>query len=187
FRDLNQPLHWRQQQKISGRNILAMGILHEATVRWTPHPTQVFAQTNIFQPQRLASPVTNATAVDVPDSVQIVTQLENGGRGLYHLSGIALFGPGMQIHLFGSQGTIKYVFGETERLLIGSAGDKELREAEIPAEKKGGWRVEAEFIGSIRGEETVRFTNFPSGVRYMEFTEAVTRSADTNQPVTLPL
>ena len=187
FRDLNQSLHWRQQQEISGLNILAMGILHEATARWVPHPTQVFAQTNIFQPERPASTVTKATSVDVPDSVQIVTQLENGGRGLYHLSGIALFGPGMQIHLYGSEGTIKYVSGETERLLIGSAGDKELREAKIPTEKKGGWRVEAEFIGAIRGEETVRFTDFPSGVRYMEFTEAVTRSADSNQPVALPL
>ena len=47
--------------------------------------------------------------------------------------------------------------------------------------------MEAEFIGAIRGEETVRFTDFPSGVRYMEFTEAVTRSSETNQPVTLPL
>jgi len=187
FRDITQPLHWRQQTEISGLNILAMGILHEAAQRWSPQPTQVFAQTRIFDPERPASPITNETRVTVPDSVQIVTQLENGGRGLYHLSGVDLFGPGMQIHLYGREGTIKFIFGENERLLIGRAGEQALREAEIPPDKQGGWRVEAEFIGAIRGEETVKFTDFPTGVRYMEFTEAVTRSTESNQPVTLPL
>ena len=68
-----------------------------------------------------------------------------------------------------------------------------MRLLEPPPEKRGGWRVEAEFIGAIRGEETVRLTDFASGVRYMEFTEAVaqrrTRSAsnaassqDINRP-----
>ena len=59
--------------------------------------------------------------------------------------------------------------------------------AEIPANKRGGWRVEAEFIGAIRGEEPVRFTDFETGVKYMEFTEAVHQSAQSARPVELPL
>lgn len=187
FRDTSQPLHWRQQREISGLNILAMGILHEAAMRWSPQPTRVFAQTALFEPDRAPSPVTGNTRASVPDSVQIVTELENGGCGLYHLSGVDLFGPGMQIHLYGSDGTIKYLFGDRERLLIGRSGDDGLQEAAIPPEKQGGWRVEAEFIGAIRGEEPVRFTDFATGVKYMEFTEAVTRSAESGRAVALPL
>jgi predicted dehydrogenase len=124
---------------------------------------------------------------DVPDSVQIVTQLAGGARGLYHLSGVALHGPGHQIHLYGSRGTIKLLVAPQETLLIGRAGDATLSEPDIPPDQRGGWRVEAEFIGAIRGEETVKFTDFATGVRYMEFTEAVHRSAAENRPVELPL
>ena len=187
FWDTSSELHWRQDTEISGRNILAMGILHEAAQRWTPQPTRVFAQTALFEPQRPASSRNMNTAANVPDSVQVVTQLEGGGRGLYHLSGVELFGPGLQLHLYGSRGTIKLEVAPNERLLIGQAGDAELHEADIPPERRGGWRVEEEFISAIREQETVKFTDFATGVKYMEFTEAVHRSAETNVPVDLPL
>ena len=185
FADNTQPLHWRQDREISGQNILAMGILHETALRWAPPPVRVFAQTALFEPERPAGEGT-ATAT-VPDSLQIVTELAGGGRGLYHFSGIAHFGPGLQIHLYGSAGTIKLEVAPQARLLIGRAGEEQLRVAEIPAEKQGGWRVEAEFIGAIRGEEPVRFTDFATGVKYMEFTAAVTQSAQLKEPVSLPL
>ncbi|GAB4163086.1 MAG: Gfo/Idh/MocA family oxidoreductase [Planctomycetaceae bacterium] len=187
FADPTQPLHWRQDRTFSGKNILAMGILHESALRWTPPPVRVFAQTAIFEKERPASSRSENTQVTVPDSVQIVTQLENGGRGLYHLSGVAHFGPGMQIHLYGSRGTIKLELGDPERLFIGKAGDQQLQEVNIPDNLRGGWRVEEEFISAIRGQEQVRFTDFATGVKYMEFTEAVHRSAETNLPVDLPL
>ncbi len=186
FWDANQPLHPRQDAELSGMNILAMGILHETALRFSPAPTRVFAQTTLFQGERPLPDGSASVQATVPDSVQILTQLEGGGRGLYHLSGIDLFGPGMQIHLYGCRGTIKFLFKPEERLLIGRAGDAELKEVEIPAEKLGGWRVEEEFIGAIRGDENVCLTNFATGVKYMEFTEAVQRSAAANQPVDLP-
>jgi predicted dehydrogenase len=194
-----QPLHWRQETQFSGLNVLALGILHEAAMRWTPPTTRVFAQTALFETTRPTSVANVAEAAsfrtdagsvgygqaDVPDSVQIVTQLAGGARGLYHLSGVALHGPGHQIHLYGSRGTIKLLLTPQEKLLIGRAGEAELREPDIPAGQRGGWRVEAEFIGAIRGEEDVKFTDFATGVRYMEFTEAVHRSAAENRPVEL--
>jgi predicted dehydrogenase len=186
FFDNTKPLHWRQNQEISGLNTLALGILHEATLRFVPAPTRVFAQTRICDETRPADVGETASAT-VPDSVQIVTELENGARGMYHLSGICLFGPGQQIHLFGSQGTIKLEFAAETKLWIGQAGDDEMKLAEIPADKRGGWRAEAEFVGAIRGEEPVRFTDFETGVKYMEFTEAVHRSAHSGNAVKLPL
>lgn len=181
------PLHWRQDANISGYNVLTLGILHETLLRWAPAPTRVFAQTATFVPTRRAPEGTGRVPVTVPDDVQVVTELENGGRGIYHMSGICLFGPGNQIHLYGSEGTIKYEASPVERLLTARAGDSQLLEFEVPEEKRGGWRVEAEFVGAIRGHEKVCFTDFATGMKYMEFTEAVARSARLAAPVSLPL
>lgn len=183
FGDDSQPLHWRQDREISGRNILAMGILHETAARFSPPPTRVFAQAATFLPTRPAG-ASDSVPVTVPDSVQIVTELAGGGRGLYHLSGVAKFGPGLQVHLYGSQGALKLeINGGQESLWEGFVGDAELRRVQLPEDQRGGWRVEAEFIGTIRGKEQIQFTDFEAGVRYMEFTEAVGLSIDQQRPI----
>lgn len=185
--DPSAPLHWRQSAELSGLNMLALGILHETLVRWTPHPTRVLAQTHTFVTERL-DPATGETAkVGTPDSVQILTEIPGGARGIYHLSGAIHHGPGMQLHLYGSEGTLKYSFANGDRLVGAKAGDAQLAEIPIPDSKAGSWRVEEEFINAIRGEEEVEFTDFATGVRYMEFTEAVARSAEQGSAVSLPL
>jgi hypothetical protein len=71
-------------------------------------------------------------------------------------------------------------------LFGGRQGEKTLQEISVAPEKAGGWRVEEEFVGAIRGQEKIRFTTFADGVKYMEFTEAVHRSATSGQIVSLP-
>lgn len=187
FHDYTKFLHWRQNADISGLNVLTLGIMHETVSRWVPQPMRVFAQTQTFEPVRPNPHDSGNLPVTVPDSVQILTQYASGARGIYHFSGTTLLGPGKQIHLYGSLGTIKMFFGERDRVLVGRKVDTELREITIPPEKLGGWRVEAEFIAAIRGSEPVRRTTFADGLRYMEFTEAVANSAKSNLPVALPL
>lgn len=187
FHDYSKFLHWRQDAAISGFNVLSLGILHETLSRWVPQPTRLFAQTQTFEPVRPNPDGPGNLQVTVPDSVQVLTQYASGARGVYHFSGTTLLGPGKQIHLFGSLGTIKILFGEHDRVFAGRKVHSELTEITIPPEKLGGWRVEAEFVGAIRGEEQVRRTNFAAGLQYMEFTEAVARSAGSGQSVTLPL
>ena len=87
----------------------------------------------------------------------------------------------------GSEGTLKYEMAPADRLLGARRGDAGLAEIEVPPEKEVCWRVEAEFIDAIRGRGKIEFTDFAAGLRYMEFTEAVARSAARGQPVTLPL
>jgi predicted dehydrogenase len=184
FHDTSKPLHWRQDKSISGNNVLAMGIMHETLVRWCPHPNQVFAQTQTFGPTR--SSESGMVPATVPDSLQISTQFESGsasGRAMYHLSGVALHGPRKAIHLYGSDGTIKVNLGPKEEVWIGKAGDSEMSLMTIPDEERGGWRVEAEFIGAIRCEESIKFTSFETGFKYMQFTEAVAISAAENRIV----
>jgi hypothetical protein len=47
--------------------------------------------------------------------------------------------------------------------------------------------VEEQFINAIKGIEPVTHTSFFDGVKYMEFTDAVTISAQTGQKIQLPL
>lgn len=187
FYDYSRPLHWRQDAEISGVNVLSLGILHETLCRWAPAPTRVFAQSHIFEPVRPRPHGPGQVDVTVPDSVQVLTELPNGGRGIYHFSGVALFGPGKQIHLYGSAGTIKVQFGPgaEERVWLGRRGDAELRPLEIRKEHLGRWRVEEEFVGAIRGEEPVRLNPFETGLSYMRFTDAVAQSASSQQAVNL--
>lgn len=185
--DPNTPRHWRQAAEFSGVNMLALGILHEPLIRWIEDPIRVLAQTHTYTPRR-PDPETGALLeVGTPDTVQILTRIPGGARGVYHLSGVIHHGPPNQIHLYGSEGTIKYLFAPEDRLLAARKDEPELREVEVPAESAGGWRVEAEFIGAIRGQEQVEFTDFATGVRYMEFTEAVAQSAQLGEAISLPL
>jgi hypothetical protein len=47
--------------------------------------------------------------------------------------------------------------------------------------------VEEEFVNAIRGNEVITHTDFETGVKYMEFTEAVNRSMTTGRKISLPL
>ncbi|MCP4784247.1 MAG: Gfo/Idh/MocA family oxidoreductase [Fuerstiella sp.] len=181
------PLHWRQSAELSGLNMLAMGILHETLIRWVPDPVRVLAQTQTFTPQRPSPDTGEPGDVGTPDSVHILTELPGGARGIYHLSGVTHHAPPMQIRLFGSEGTLLYLCDPDDRLLGARKGEGELAEILIPAEKQGGWRVEADFINAIRGDKSVQFTDFATGVRYMEFTDAVARSAAGGRAIALPL
>ena len=187
FWDYSRPIHWRQDSNLSGKNVLTLGIMHETLTRWLPTPTRVYAQSAVFESERPDPAANGYRNCTVPDSVQILTQTDAGARGIYHLSGTTLFGPGKQIHLYGSRGTIKVVFGTREQLFTGYHSHSELKELDLAPETRGGWRVEAEFIGAIRGEEPIQFTTFTDAVKYMEFTEAVSQSIEKRQPVSLPL
>ncbi len=190
FWDYSQYLHPRQDQELSGQNILTLGILHETASRWVPATEQVFAQSNIFEPERPVDSQSEMAKVTVPDSLQVVTKLAGGGRGIYHISGISLFGPGQQIHLYGSEGTIKIHFDpkweQGEQVLTGRIGDTALKILEIPENEQGSWRVEESFIAAIRGEEPVTLNDLDTALKYMQFTDAVHQSIQRQIPVSLP-
>ncbi|MDP6445073.1 MAG: Gfo/Idh/MocA family oxidoreductase [Pirellulaceae bacterium] len=179
------PIHWRQDAELSGLNMLALGILHETLTRWTPQPCRVHAQTHTFVERRTDPATGEPRLVGTPDSVHVLTEIAGGGRGVYHLSGVMHHGPGPQIHIYGTAGTMRVAFGERDELWMGTSNQERLELVEIPAEKAGGWRVERDFVEAIRGERAIQFTDFASGVDYMQFTEAVARSAADGRAVEL--
>jgi predicted dehydrogenase len=92
---------------------------------------------------------------------------------------------GNQIWIFGSEGTI-HVDNE-QRIFAGRRGDQALAELPNPREQQAAHRVEEEFINAIRGRERVTMNTFEIGVRYMEWTEAIHRSAASGATIQLPL
>ena len=118
----------------------------------------------------------------VPDHVDVLATLRGGAVAHLRFSAVTALAPPSEVWIFGSEGTLR-LEADARRLSGGRRGDTELREIPIPAERRIGWRVEEEFVGAIRGAEKVSRTTFEDGVRYMEFTEAVARSAASGEAV----
>jgi predicted dehydrogenase len=185
FPDFNGPFHWRNDRDLSGFNILGMGIWYEALMRWVGPATQVTAMSQVTVSERRDAD-SRLRTVSIPDHVDVLYRLARGGQVHLSLSAVTGLGPPGDVWLFGTEGTLRLEVNGL-KLSGGKRGDEALTEIEIPTEKRGSWRVEEEFINAIRGVKPVRYTTFPDGVAYMEFTEAVTRSAQTGQAVGLPL
>jgi predicted dehydrogenase len=187
------PLSWRQDASLSGYNMLTLGIVHETLLRWVAPPVQVFAQAHAFIPNRIDPQSGVRRNVGTPDSVQVLAVLENGARASYHFSGVTMLGQNMAIHLYGTDGVLLYdlqddkIRGASRKRGDGPGKLADLKEIAIPPEKARDWRVEADFVESIRQGTPVRLTDFATGTQYMEFTEAVALSAEQGEPVELPL
>ena len=185
----DSPFEWRHDRDLSGYNIMLLGAWYESLIRWLPPATSLTAITRVVVPTRLDASGERHVCT-IPDHVEILCEM--GPTTIAHMgfSEAAGAAPPNQVWLYGSEGTLRAevdVIAKQCQLSGSRVGDRELREIEIPLEKQGRWRVEEEFVSAIRGKERVSRTTFEDGVRYMEFTEATTRSAQTRTTVYLPL
>jgi predicted dehydrogenase len=160
---------WRRDRRLSGNNVMSLGILYEALARWFGHASWVQAVEQIVDPGGPDGPT------DVPDLVSITASLPGGAVMTLDMSPHARFGEGTGAWLYGSSGTL-HVDLDARRLTLHRQG-AEPEVVEPRPEERGDWQVEQEFVGAIRGENTVRLTDIPTAVRYMEFTDAVRRAA----------
>ena len=181
FADIGEALHWRQNIALSGNNVLNMGIWYETMMRWVGPARRVTAMTKIAVPRRKDASGTMQD-VKVPDHVDILASLERGAVAHLRFSSLTAFAPAPEAWIYGGEGTLRIEPG-AKRLSGGRRGDKALAEIPIPADQRIGWRVEEEFVNAIRGREKISHTTFEDGVRYMEFTDAVAKSAASGQSV----
>lgn len=185
FLDPTKPLHWRQMKKFQGLNALTLGMLNEPVQRWFGDTLRVQASTRTFTKRRpVAEGSRKLGRVERPDCIGILADMQHGLQATYLFSGVAAHGGPNVVEAFGSAGMIRYVLG-ADRIFAAGAGDAEPREIPIPEEKARTWKVEAEFASAIR-EGTPVTPNFEAGVKYMQFTEAVDRSAASGRAVVLP-
>ena len=181
--DPSAPLHWRQDVDRSGMNIMSLGIWYETAMRWVGEASEVMAMGTVTVPWRIDDSG-RSRAVRVPDHIDVVARMACGAQALFHLSEVT--GPPAvnRITVRGSEGVLALDNGT----LLGARGaESSLQPIPIPDGEMGGWRVEEEFVNAIRGLETVALNDFATGVKYMEFTEAVSRSLAQRRTVSLPL
>lgn len=175
------PLHWRHDKDLSGQNIMSMGIWYEALMRWVGVATRVTATGKTFVNTR-TDWEGRRVGVRIPDHIDILADLACGAQAHIQVSSVTgLAGP-PSATLYGSKGTLRFT---ENKLYGGKRGDSGLSEIEIPLSEAGAWRVEEEFVNAIRGLEPITHTDFLTGVKYMEFTEAVNISLAKGRGVAL--
>ncbi len=182
--DAQAPLHWRQRRDLSGLNIMSLGIYNETVRRYAGDERAVLAHGKIFVSQRLDAETGSMRAVDVPDSIGVLAEMQSGATAVYHVSSVARLGRANAIEMHGTKGAFKLEGGSA---WIATARDKEFRALEGGPAQGDGWRVEADFVDAVREGKPVTHTRFDDGVKYMMFTEAVQRSMARGERIELPL
>jgi predicted dehydrogenase len=184
FADRNGPLDWRHDDEFSGLNILNAGATYESTMRWLGRGTRVMAMAKVHVPYRRGTGGARRS-VALPDHVDVLYELANGAQVHMRFSETTGLSPGNQTWIHGSEGTL-YVDAR-QAVFGGKRGDTDLKEIPNPPADRAASRVELEFVNAIRGLEPVTTNTFEIGVHYMEWTEAVHRSAASGRSVSLPL
>jgi predicted dehydrogenase len=184
FPDFDGELDWRHDIEYSGYNALNLGSTYESMMRWVGRGTRVMAMAKTHVAfRRDASGMPRS--VHIPDHFDILYELPNGAQVHMRMSETTGLSAGNQTWLHGSEGTIHV--DARQRILTGRRGDADLAEVPNPPEGRAYYRVEEEFVNAVRGVEEVTQLPFEAGVHYMEWTEAVLRSARTGEAVHLPL
>ena len=184
FADIGGDLHWRHSWELSGYNTLNIGAAYESMMRWLGRGNRVMAMAQVQVPYR-RDEQGELTSVNIPDHVDILYRLANGAQVHMRMSATTGLSTGNQIWMYGTEGTIHV--DQQQNVYAGRRGDTQLTEVPNPAEQQAHYRVEEEFANAIRGQEQITMVPFETGVHYMEWTEAVIRSAQTGQAINLPL
>ena len=186
FVEFGQDLHWRVDPDLNGFNIpLGLGSAYEGLTHLLGRATRVTAMSKVHAPQRRAADG-EMVSKGGADHVDVLYEVANGAQVHLRVSTTTALAGGRQTWLFGSEGTIQVAGG---RILGGRRGDSELREIPDPPQEPGPRPVgvEERFINTIRGTAENTMESLEIGVDYMEFSEAVHRSAQTGRAVNLPL
>lgn len=174
FADPAAPLTWRQDYALSGMNTLTLGIHYEMALRWLGREARVVAADAAIFTQERPTENGGRGAVGIPESVTVLGRYGDGARLVAHFSGVEPGAPRNEIRLNGETAGLRLDLAKAE-LWLAKRGAPEQRVA-VPPAADGGWRVEEDFIASIREGRPVRLTDFATGVKYMRFTEAAWRA-----------
>ena len=184
FGDFDSLLHWRQDWALSGHNTLNIGASHESMTRRLGRGNRAMAMSKVHVPDR-RDDTGHLTSITIPDHVDILYELANGGQIHTQMSATSGLTGGNHIWMFGTDGTIHV--DSQRKVWAGKRGDTELIEVPNPTETQARYRVEEQFTNSMRGKEIADTVAFETGVRCMGWTEAVYRGAMTGQAIYLPL
>jgi len=185
YGDPKAPRHWRQEGAISGLNTLDVGMMIEVMHRWLGYATRVTALEKTFYPTRPDPNGGGEVPVERPDTLSAVADLECGALATLLFSGVARHAQDAnRFEIYGTEGTIRYLRG-SDTILAGKAGG-ELKPVEVAPSEARAWTVEADFVNAVRAGRRTTEPSFWDGLKYMEMTDAIFKSARTGQAVNLP-
>lgn len=171
YADAAAPMTWRQEFDLSGHNTMSLGIFYEAVLRWMQEDVRVeHASALIATPQRRRADGRLAE-VKIPESLTVLGRYASGTRLRMHLSGLETAAPRNEIRLNGSKGCLRLEVAGARLHWCPLGGAERL--VEIPPAERRDWNVEADFVASIREGKPVELTDFATGLRTMQFTDAV--------------
>lgn len=170
------PASWRQDATISGINTATLGIMYETLQRWlgAENPAWISAVARTFIRER-PDGYGGFTPVTVPDSVTVLGGYDTGAALIAHITTTASGPPVSEVRLDGSQTSLRMDFLK-QSLFLSEVGSMEEIEISPDPGTTPGWRVEADFVDSIRNGRPVTLTHFSDGLRYMIFTQLAHRS-----------
>ncbi len=178
--DPNRPLQWRHRYDQSGKNTMFVGAYNEIVQRWLGDTTRVSADAKVFVDKRVDPETGREVEVVIPDSVTVGAEMANGARAHYVMSYVAPVAQRTSITVYGTEGAIAWEQGD--RMSAGKRG-AQLEPVEPDVALIQTWRVEADFVESVREGKPVTLTSFPDGLKYMQFTDAVWRSWNEGRAV----
>lgn len=175
FQDADRAMTWREDVALSGLNTMMLGIYYEAMARWTGPAEVVAAQSRVTVPRRKDAGG-QWREIRIPDHLDVLGRFRSGASLHLRCSQVTGACPTPDSFLlYGSRGTLHLDLRAASLSLLLPGGRRE--QIDPRPEERENWRVEAEFIGAIRGEEPVRRTRFSDGVDYMRFTRDVARAS----------
>jgi len=173
--DSAAAMNWRQDKRLSGNNTLMLGIYYEVVQRWLGRePARVLAAGSVFTKSRIVGEGEGSASVEIPETIDVIAEYADGLRLVGRMTGLEL-GAGTDCFVVaGSEGTLRLDLAEGVLSMTRQGEPK--RRLEPEPEKAGFWRVEADFVESIRYGKPAKLTSFEDGVAYMKFTDAALKS-----------
>lgn len=183
YADVDTPMNWRKDHRLSGLNALTLGMYIEVIHRWFGWTHSVCAAVQTFTPERIDA-LGKRVQVKIPDQFLFHTEMESGLPVQYTITG-CVRGGADTIEIYGDKGALRYEVGrEALQRWVDGEGFVDL---DLPDEELydvAHWRVERDFIDAIR-EGKAYHPNFEDGYRYMQVIQAVYDSAESKQRILL--
>lgn len=178
--DPQVPMHWRQRADLSGKNVMMFGIFVEVIHRWLGDHSDVLASGDIFIKERRDEETGKMLPVTVPDTYVVTGHLKRGARITYHFSSVTAGADSNGVTIFGNRATIRWKMGDSA-VLQPILGDATPIDPDPGTDR--GWKVEQDFVASVREGAPVHLTNFVDGVRYMRVIDAAHDSYTTGRAI----
>jgi len=125
--------------------------------------------------------------VEIPDYLSVQMKITNGIMGSLFLHELSTRPASSSIKIYGDKGLFHLDFEIAGKLYHSTSPSNDLNEVQISPEQAGKWRVEEEFVNTIRGLEDIEHTTFTTGVEYMKFVQAVNESFNGDgERITIP-